>query len=181
MMRTIIGFVFLFFTTLSVNAQGKLIVLHSVVGDTIDKREQQEFILFSNILNQDFTSATIHCNDEKYVMHINSASGLKLVDIKEEDLVENAKHVEKLVRYFKTLTEKRDSLDFTLSADKSWPEFQSDILNDVQRKKIAIEARKYFDLNQDAESRGLIGLDKENYIKVNSKSFLAEVLFEILK
>ena len=181
MMRIIICFIFLFIMTLSVNAQAKSIVLHAIVGDTIDKREQQEFILFSDILDQDFTTATIHCNNAKYVMYINSASGLKLVDIEEEDVVENSKHVDKLSRYFNYLAEKKDSLDIDLKTTSSWPKFQSDILNDAQRRKIAIEARKYFDLNQDAESKGLTGLDKENYIKVNSKSWLVESLFEIFK
>lgn len=167
--------------TLSVIAQNKLIVLHSVVGDTIDKREQQEFLLFSDILDQDFTSATIHCENAKYVMHINSDSGLKLVEINDEDIVENSKHVDKLARYFKFLIEKKDSLDIDLKTVSSWPKFQSELLNDAQKRKIAKEARIYFDSNQDAEKLGLSGIDKENYIKVNSKSWLVESLFDILK
>jgi hypothetical protein len=167
--------------TLSIIAQDKLIVLHSVVGDTIDKREQQEFLLFSDILDLDFTTATIHCENAKYVMHINSASGLRILDIKEEDVVENSKHVDKLARYFKSLAEKKDSLDIDLKTVYSWPKFQSELLNDAQKRKIAKDARRYFDLNQDAELLGLSGLDKENYIKVNSKSWLVETLFEILK
>jgi hypothetical protein len=166
---------------LSVFSQDKLIVLHPVIGDTIDKQEQRDFVLFSDIIKQDFTFATIHCENEKYVMHINSTLGLIIVNIKEEDVLENSKHVDKLVRYFKILDEKKDSLNINLRTAESWPKFQLELLNEAQKIKIAKEARKYFNLNQDAVQLGLSGLDKENYIKVNSKSWLAETLFEILK
>lgn len=166
---------------LPVFAQGELIVLHQVIGDTIDKHEQQEFLLFSDILDENFTSATIHFEDSKYTLCIKSDSGLKIAAIKKEDIVENSEHVDKLTRYFKSLVEMKDSLDIDLKAPANWPNFHSEVLNDAQRRKIAIEARTYFQLNQDAEELGLLGIDKENYIKVNSKSFFAEILFEILK
>ena len=180
-MRIILCFIFLVIMNLSLIAQGKLIVLHSIVGDTIDKHEQRDFVLFSDILDQNFTSATIQCENAKYVMHINSASGLSVVDIKEEVVVENSKHVDKLAKYFKSLVEKKDSLDIDLKTASSWPMFQSELLNDAQKRKIAKEARTYFNLNQNAVRLGLSGLDKENYIKVNSKSWLVESLFDILK
>ncbi|MCZ4693187.1 hypothetical protein DWB61_06975 [Ancylomarina euxinus] len=180
-MRIILSLAFIVIVNLSVIAQDKLIVLHSVVGDTIDKREQQEFLLFSDILDQNFTSATIHFENGKYVMYITSASDLKIVDIKEEDVEENSKHVDKLVRYFKSLIEKKDSLDIDLDTASGWPEFQPELLNNAQKRKIAKEARRYFNLNQDAVQLGLSGIDKENYIKVNSKSWLVESLFDILQ
>ena len=180
-MRSILSLILLGFFGLSTFSQDKLIVLHQVVGDTIDKQEQQAFLLFSDILDQNFTSATIHFENSKYVLHINSSSGLKIVDIKERDVVENSKHVDKLARYFMTLVEKKDSLDIDLETTSNWPKFQSELLNDAQKRKIAKDARTYFRLNQDAEGLGLSGLDKENYIKVNSKSWLVETLFDILK
>jgi len=180
-MKIILCVSFFIIMNLSVFAQGKLIVLHQVIGDTIDKQEQQEFLLFSDILDKNFTSATIHFEDAKYVMHINSASGLKIVGVKEEDVIENSKHVDKLARYFKSLVEMKDSLDIDLKTSSSWPKFQSELLNDAQKKKIAKEARMYFNLNQDADELGLSGLDKENYIKVNSKSWLVGSLFDIFK
>lgn len=180
MMRVTLSLFFLAIS-LSVFSQDELIVLHPVVGDTIDRQEQRNFVLFSDLLDQDFTTATIHFNNVKYVMHINSVSGLKLVDIKEEDIVENSKHVDKLVKYFEFLVEKKDSLDIDLKTASSWPKFQPEILNDAQRRKLAIEARAYLSLNQDADRRGLLGIDRENYIEVNSKSWLAEILFEVLK
>jgi len=114
-------------------------------------------------------------------MHINSASGLELVEIKAEDIVENSNHVDKITSYFESLVEKKDSLDLDLKTASIWPKFQSEILTDAQKRKIAIEAREFFMLNQDAEASGLVGIEKENYIKVNSKSFFADILFEILK
>jgi len=177
-MRLFFGFILLAMS-LSVVAQDKLIVLHAIVGDTIDKQEQRTFVLFSDILNQDFTSATIHCENEKYLMHINTVSGLDLVEIKAEDIAENSNHVDKLVRYFKSLIGKKDSLDFETTS--SLPMSVPEILNDAQKRNIAKEARRYFDLNQDAVQLGLSGLDKENYIKINSKSWVAKTLFEIVK
>ncbi len=179
-MRAILILVFITIC-LSVFSQDKLIVLHPVVGDTIDKQEQQNFVLFSDIVNQDFISATIHCENLKYVMRINSILGLVIVNIKKEDIDENSQHVDKLVRYFKTLDEKKDSLNINLRTAESWPKFQSEFLNEAQKKKIAKEARMYFSLNQTAEQRGLLGVEKDNYVKENSKSWLAETLFEILK
>jgi len=178
-MRIILSLFFLVIMNLSVIAQDKLIVLHPVVGDTIDKYEQRNFVLFSDILDQNFISATIHCENAKYLMHINSASGFKLVDIKEEDVVENSNHVDKLVKYFKSLIGKKDSLDFETTS--SLPMSVPEILNDAQKRNIAKEARRYFDLNQDAVQLGLSGLDKENYVKVNSKTWVAKTLFEIVK
>jgi len=179
-MRLFFGFILLTMS-LSVVAQDKLIVLHAIVGDTIDKHEQRTFVLFSDILNQDFTSATIHCENEKYLMHINTVSGLDLVEIKAEDIAENSNHVDKITSYFESLVEKKDSLDLDLKMASSWPKVQSRFLTDAQKRKIAIESRKFFMLNQNAEEAGLVGIEKENYMKVNSKSFLAEILFEILK
>lgn len=181
-MKTLLLCVIVFIgSALCAFAQSELIVLHQIIGDTIDKQEQQEFLLFSDILDENFTSATIHFEDSKYTLCIKSDSGLKIAAIKKEDVVENSEHVDKLTRYFKSLVEMKDSLNIDLKSPTSWPKFHSEILNDTQRKNIAIEARSYFQLNQDAEELGLSGIDKENYIKVNSKSFLAEILFEILK
>ena len=180
-MKLILSLVLVVFFNSSAFSQDKLIVLHHVVGDTIDKHEQRNFILFSDILDQNFTSATIHFDDAKYTMHINSASGLKIVDIKKEDLVENAKHIDKLVAYFKFLVEKKDSLNIDLKNTSNYPIFQSEFLTNIQKQQIAKEAGIYFRLNQDAEERGLVGIEKENYIKVNSKSWLAEILFDIVK
>ncbi len=180
-MKIVLSCLFAFILYTSSFSQDKLIVLHSVIGDTIDQQEQSDFILFSDILDHSFVSATIHCENAKYVMHIHSVSGLKLVNIKEEDVLENSKHVDKLVQYFKFLTKKKDSLNINLRTADNWPKFQSELLDVAQKKKIAQEAREFFMVNQDAEECGLIGIDKENYIKVNSKSFLAKFLFEMLK
>ena len=179
-MRVILSLVLLTIS-LSVFSQEKLIVLHAVVGDTIDKQEQRDIGLFSDIIGQNFISATIHCENKKYVMHINSEQGLLIVSIKEEDIVENSKHIDKLVSYFKSLAEKQDSLDMGFKTNESLPKFQTELLNEEQKRKIAKEARAYFRLNQSAEQLGLSGLEKENYIRVNSKSWLAEILFDILK
>ena len=65
-MRLILCFIFLVIMNLSVIGQDKLIVLHSIVGDTIDQNEQRNFVLFSDILDQNFTFATIHCENSKY-------------------------------------------------------------------------------------------------------------------
>ncbi|MRT91526.1 hypothetical protein [Ancylomarina sp. 16SWW S1-10-2] len=180
-MKSFISLILIVFFNLSVFSQDKLIVLHHIVGDTIDKQEQQEFLLFSDILDQSFTFATIHFDDEKYTIHINSSSGLKIVDIKKEDLVENANHVDKLVGYFKFLVDKKDSLNLDFKNTASYPKFQSEFLTLVQKQQIAKEAGIFFSLNQEAEERGLVGVEKENYIKVNSKSWLTEMLFDILK
>jgi len=180
-MRTILCFIFLVITTLSVIAQDKLIALHSVVGDTIDKREQKEFLLFSDIVKEDFSSLSIYVKVDKYFLHINSKSGADIVEVELEVIKENQEHVEKLTQYFKSLLKRKDSLKLDLKLADNWPTFESSFLSDEQRKHIAKEARAYFSLNQAAESRGLVGIEKENYIKVNSECWLTEILFEILK
>jgi len=166
---------------LSVLAQDKLIVLHSVVGDTIDKREQQEFFLFSDIVKEGFSSITIYVNADKYFLHINSKSGNDIVEVELEVIEENREHIEKLTQYFKNIVRKKDSLKLDLKLAETWLQFEGTLLTDDQRKRIAKEARTYFKLNQNAEYLGLLGVEKVNYIKVNSKSWLVETLFEILK
>jgi len=180
-MRVFLCFIFLVFINLSVIAQDKLIVLHAIVGDTIDKREQKEFLLFSDIVKGDFSSLRIYANEDRYFLHINSESGTDIVETDLEVIKENREHIEKLTQYFKSILKRKDSLNIDLKLVGNWPKLESICLTDDQRKRIAKEARTYLSLSQDADRRGLLGIDRENYIKVNSKSCLAEILFEILK
>ncbi|MDE5420867.1 hypothetical protein L3073_01455 [Ancylomarina sp. DW003] len=180
-MRMILSLVTFVFLNLAAFSQDKLVVLHHIVGDTIDIQEQRDFILFSDILDQEFNSATIHFHNSKYLMHVNSDSGLKTVELTEKDIEENREHVDKLVKYFKSLVERNDSLWIEERTSETWPKYQAKILTDDQRRTIAKDAIKYFDLNQDAEDLGLWGLEKENYIKVNSKSCLIQSVIDILK
>ena len=113
-MRTFLCFILFIIMALSVLAQDKLIVLHSVVGDTIDKREQQEFFLFSDIVKEGFSSITIYVNADKYFLHINSKSGNDIVEVELEVIEENREHIEKLTQYFKNIVRKKDSLKLDL-------------------------------------------------------------------
>lgn len=161
--------------------QEQLIVLHPSVGDTIDRNERNDFLLFPEITIPDFESATIHSKTDKFYLHVSSKSGLDIIEIDSTTIKQSREHIEKLLKYFAYLVKKETSLDEDVKLRENVPKFQGDILTAQQRETIAIEARKYFNVNQDAESLGLWGLEKENYIKVNSHSCLVEFILDIVK
>jgi len=166
---------------ISAFAQEQLIVLHPAVGDTIDRNERNDFLLFPEITNPDFKSATIHLKADEFYLHVLSKSGFDIINIDSIAIKQSREHVEKLLKYFAYLCKKENSLIDEGRLVENQLKFGREILTPEQRKTIAIEARKYFDLNQDAESMGLWGVEKENYIKVNSHSCLVETIFDIVK
>jgi len=166
---------------ISAFAQEQLIVLHPAVGDTIDRNERNVFLLFPEITNADFMTATIQLKTDKLYLHVLSKSGLDAIEIDSIALKQNRDHVEKLLEYFAYLLKKEnDLIEEDRHVDDQF-KFEREILTPKQRKNIAIEARKFFDLNQDAEEMRLWGIEKENYMKVNSHSGLVELLFDIVK
>lgn len=180
MKKKIYLLVFLFLQQ-SAFAQDKLVVLHPLVGDTIDRSERDVFLLFPEITNSDFISATIQSRTDKFYLHALSITGLDIVEIDSMTLRQSREHVEKLLKYFAYLDEREnESLEIDTIVG-NWISLERELLTAQQRKKIATDAREYFDSNQDAESLGLWGLEKENYIKVNSHSWLVESIFSIVK
>ena len=108
MVKAILSLAFILILNLSVIAQAKLIVLHSVVGDTIDKSEQQEFLLFSRIVGEDFLFATVHHEGKRFFVKLRSKTNDRIVELKKEEVHENMSHVRKLLRYKKRMAKRKD-------------------------------------------------------------------------
>ncbi len=150
-------------------AQSTLIVLHSVVGDTISLAEKRDYLLFPEIPDSTFEEGILLQERETYQLVAFHGGDSLMVDISAENLEEYRQHVEKLYAYYTgKQAGKSDSLQSQISLSDSipdLPEAQGDYLNDEARKKIRKDAFRYQMLNNMADDQGLRGREKEQYME----------------
>jgi len=157
--------------SLSVFSQKQIVVLHPVLGDSIDKVEKVNYLLFPELGDSLFTYGQIHFKNNKFYLHAYSQTGSTLREIDSLEMKQYYLNVEKLMAYYAyknnpdTLNDSRSVI--LSSMDTSALQQRIKYLSPEMRKKLSKDSRRYQSLKADAEQKGYIGVDKENYIKTS--------------
>jgi len=137
-------------------AQDRLFVLHSLVGDTINRNEKLNYLLFSEINDSDFKYCTITHSNDGYFVHtttINDSVAIKQVDLTE--IREIVVKLDKVMEYYSAQA-KQDSLKsankLTLDFKDKNPNFKMDnIVGEDAKDRIFKEVRSENRIKGDAE------------------------------
>ncbi|RUT79408.1 hypothetical protein [Ancylomarina longa] len=156
---------------LSINsyAQKNVVVLHPILGDSIDLAEKQIYLLFPDINDSDFNYGKILKGNGKYILHTFSATGDQEFEIDSLQLVHYQNNINKLIAYQNYMEnpkkEDRKSLVITNQKDTCALEMNLEYMSPAMRKKLRKDSYRYQRLKSAAESLGYWGVDQENYIK----------------
>ncbi len=148
-------------------SQNRIIALHPIIGDTIDKNEKRAYLLFPEIDNSTFDFGQIIAKDNATYLHYRSGAGEQMKEIDSLKIKEYQCNISKLSAFylskFKTDTT-RISKNLNIKIKEPSP---LDITFITPEMRIAMEkeARRYNALKGQAEERGLWGKDKENFIQ----------------
>jgi hypothetical protein len=164
-------YLFFFLAAVNANAQQK-VILHEVVGDTIDLIEKIDYLLFAEVEDSLFDYGVVFKEDELYVLEVMHTSGITTRELSSEAFQSYVGNVEKLSAYYqqkkeegKVLSENsplisKDSIP--LGLDIEW-------MSRKQKDKMTKESRRYNSLKLDADEIGLMGFERKKYIETGGR------------
>jgi hypothetical protein len=168
--KSAISFVLLI-SAVSVSAQQK-VVLHEVVGDTIDLVEKIDYVLFTEIEDSLYDYGVVFKDNELYVLEVTHNSGITSLELCPEVFHNYAGNVEKLSAYYRQKKEKNNVLSessplitkdsIPLGLDIEW-------MSKSQKDKMTKESRRYNRLKLDADEMGLMGFERKKYIETGGR------------
>ncbi len=158
--------------SLSVFAQKELVILHPVVGDTIDLAEKQTYLLFADVDDSTYVYGQVMKEGDSYFLNVHSQSGEQLLEVDQLKLQEYHINIQKLLAYYSYLENpdqlKEAPLVVLNQKDTCALEMDIEYLSPKMKKKLRKDSDRYQDLKFDAEQKGYWGDDQENYIKTAS-------------
>ncbi len=147
--------------------QDKVISLHPVIGDTIDKNEKRNYLLFPEIDNASFETGQIILKNNVTYLCYQTGGNQQMKAIDSVKISEYQKNISKISAYFQSKTKSDTAQSNKVLNLKIQPTQQVDITFFTPEMRVAMEkeARRYNALKGKAEELGLWGKDKENYIQ----------------
>ncbi len=155
-MNRIIAFLTVFLLNLNVYSQKNLYVLHPLVGDTIDKIEKIQYMLFQEIADSNFRHCYLTFSDGEYFVNTCTLNGSIHITQVDSSLINRYKvNIEKLNQYYLTRA-KNDTgkIDKKMSIDDEILKVSNTndkILTPNTKDKILNDIRNTNRLNNDAE------------------------------
>ncbi|MDQ1769791.1 hypothetical protein GQR60_08355 [Labilibaculum sp. A4] len=169
---------FILFGTLSVFAQKEVIILHPVVGDTIDLAEKQTYLLFADVDDSAYDYGQVMKEGDNYFLNVHSQSGEKLIEVDQLKLEEYHTNIQKLLAYYSYLENpdqlKEAPLVVLNQKDTCVLEMDIEYLSPKMRKKLKYDSSRYQTIKSTAEEMEFWVTDKSNYIHTSG-------YFEILE
>ncbi len=163
-------FFLLFFVhfTLSGFSQTKM-VLHPEVGDTIGLIEKIDYLLFPEIPDSLFDYGVVFQDGDQYRLQITNGSDTNNIALSSVSLKNYKANIDKLRRYYdRKLEEDSISLktDSTIvNKDSITTGLDIEWMSQKQKEKMVDESSRYNRLKLEADEMGLMGFDREKYIK----------------
>ncbi len=148
-------FIFLFLPLLNSFTQDTLLILHPVVGDTIDKNDKIDFSLFPEIDNSTFAYCFIKYSEKKFYLNSYTLAGpVSARPIDTTEIRQYMNNINILVDYYANEI-KRDSIknneNPSLSLNDRKPSPNPNIISHDTRNKIKFEMYQNERLKSDAE------------------------------
>lgn len=152
----------------SLSFQAQTIILHPVVGDTIDLTEKKAYLLFPQFADSSFQHAWIEKKDG--IMNLHSCLKGEIVTsvIDTLEMAECRMNIEKLSAFYASQGQTDSTTNLsgsiiiknkTTVSEKRNYELSPEMMDKIKR-----EARRYAELNHEAQMQGLNGRAKEDYI-----------------
>ena len=147
--------------TLTAFSQEKLVVLDPLIGDTIDKNEKVNFLLFPDLNDPDFLYGYItQSSDHYYFNSFTNDDSLTVWPIDAEELQECQRNIDKLSEYYLNKA-KQDSLKNAqkLTLDGKGVgnvQVRATLIGDDDQERILDEVRKNTRLKDDAERMEIV-------------------------
>jgi len=152
----------------SLSIQAQIVILHPVVGDTIDLTEKKAYLLFPQFADTIFHQAWIEKRDGILDLHTNLKGEIIVNVIDSIEIAEFKMHIEKLSAYYASQGQS-DSIyglpgSLIIRNKTAIGERKSYELSPEMMDKIKRDARRYAELNHEAQMQGLTGRAKEDFI-----------------
>ena len=152
----------------------KLITLHPILGDTIDQREKETYLLFPAIEDSLFDYGLIMTDGMDYFLHNHYSTDITISILDSNQVTESYMIVEKLSTYFGHRTHldsvyQQESI-LLIEENENNKKVRSISVGPEMQKKIARDARHMETRRNRADQQGLMGKDRENHMN-NSGSF----------
>lgn len=153
----LLGFIF----SINCDAQESLFVLHPLVGDTIDKTEKMNYLLFPLIENVDFKYCyIIQSNDHYFLNSYTLSDSVSIRSIDTTEIKQYIVNLDKFSAYFSN-QEKNDSLKKAEKLDLNFNGIQSrynnaQLVGDQSKDRILKEMERDKRMKSDAERAKLI-------------------------
>jgi hypothetical protein len=149
------------------------VVLHPVVGDTIDLIEKLDYLLFSDVPDSLFEQGVLVSKEQGYQLTVWNGEGISEFDVSREEFRMLSENVEKLSAYYQQKAAKNGA-----SAEENSPLITRDSIpmglniewmSEQQIKKMTKESRRYNQLKLEADEQGLMGYDRRKYIETGGR------------
>lgn len=168
------AFLFLVFVLFALPLKSQQpVVLHPVVGDTIDLIEKLDYLLFSDVPDSLFEQGVLVSKEQGYQLTVRNGEGISEFDVSREEFRMLSENVEKLSAYYQQKAAKNDA-----SAKENSPLITRDSIpmglniewmSEQQIKKMTKESRRYNQLKLEADEQGLMGYDRRKYIETGGR------------
>ncbi|PWE00862.1 hypothetical protein [Marinilabilia rubra] len=168
----IISAMLLVFFFVSPAISQKPVVLHPEVGDTIDLIEKLDYLLFTQVPDSLFDQGVLRKDGENYQLAVWHDTDIEKYDISIEDFESYAGNIEKLSAYYKRQKEKLEAgnkKSLVIKRDSFPPGLDIEWMSKKQKSKMIKESRRYNNLKLDADEQGLMGFEREKYIKTGGQ------------
>ncbi|MBN2596004.1 hypothetical protein [Labilibaculum sp.] len=177
-MKNLIASILFLIGSISAFAQKQVVILHPVVGDTIDLAEKQTYLLFADVDDSAFDYGQVIKEGDNYFLDVHSQSGEKLIKVDQLKLEEYHTNIQKLLAYYSYLENpdqlKEAPLVILNQKDTCALEMDIEYLSPKMRKKLKYDSSRYQTKKSTAEEMEFWVTDKSNYIHTSG-------YFEILE
>lgn len=163
MKQTITLLSFLFCLT-SIYAQDSLVILHPVIGDTISLSEKTDYLLFSEVKDNDFNYGILHYGNSKFRLHVYKNEQVSIVEIDSNAIKQYCMNVKILDSYNKQQPTKNEESVMRSGATNANRKLNTNYMTPEMKKKLLYDTQRHVDLRNEAEGKGLRGLNKDKYI-----------------
>lgn len=167
----ITAFLMTFFISTPVISQ-KQVELHPQVGDTIDLIEKLDYLLFTEIPDSLFDHGALTQNGEDYQLKVWHDGNTSEYGISDEEFEKYSGNVEKLSTYYQQQKEKLQAAtqkSLVIKSDSIPPGLDIEWMSEKQKSKMIKESRRYNNLKLEADEMGLMGFDREKYIRTGGQ------------
>ncbi|WP_462319152.1 hypothetical protein [Marinilabilia sp.] len=150
----------------------KPVELHPEVGDTIDLIEKLDYLLFTEIPDSLFDHGALTQNGEDYQLKVWHDGNTSEYGISAEEFEKYSGNVEKLSTYYQRQKEKLQAAtkkSLVIKSDSIPPGLDIEWMSEKQKSKMIKESRRYNNLKLEADEMGLMGFDREKYIRTGGQ------------
>ncbi|WP_157202514.1 hypothetical protein [Marinilabilia salmonicolor] len=149
------------------------VVLHPVVGDTIDLIEKLDYLLFSDVPDSLFNQGVLTPDGNDYKLTVWHEGDISKFDIDREEFEVLSGNVKKLSAYYQQKTATADSSAVgnspLITRDSIPIGLNIEWMSEQQIKKMTKESRRYNQLKLEADEQGLMGYDRRKYIETGGR------------